>query len=66
MKPLVQCFLRPESYNVRVGYDVAARRYKVLVVPISERCIQGNSRVVDLGGYYEIDPVTFEILLYRP
>lgn len=58
--PVVECFLRPEAYDVYVGFQ--DNKYLVRVVAVDERCLQPPARLIHGGGYYEIDASTFVVL----
>ena len=58
----VECYLRPESYDVYVGYASATNRYVVMVFPVAERCLGGQAQVLDGGGTFEIDATSFAIV----
>jgi hypothetical protein len=61
----MQCFGQPEAYDAHVGFDAKRERYVVIVEAVSERCFDGSAGLVHGGGYYEIAPVTFEIVAKR-
>lgn len=62
---LLKCFGQPEAYDAHVGFDVKTDRYIVVVEALSERCLEGSSQFVHGGGYFEISPVSFEIVAQR-